>query len=189
MFPGSSSAWLSVRRSARGGCGGWAVGLLLLLSAARLPAADDTPRSVTVSWSQLNDWTQDLSRADLLLTELQSRLRTSADDYEKLKLLLDKANETLQQLETSVTLWQQHSTTLARSLEDSEQLSLTLQTSLASLKTRSENLSMEWSSYRSASETALKRLNAEAGTWRAAAVGGILGALVVGVVVGLLAGR
>ncbi len=141
---------------------------------------------MTVSSSTLSGWIADLQKADASLSELQSRLLNSQADFEALRLKLSKADETLKQLETSVTRWQLSSTTWEKSSADSLALSETLQTSLASLRTQYDALSTAWSKYKSESTTALSRRETEARTWRTVAVVGVLGALAAGLLVGVL---
>jgi len=172
----SSRLWWAPR-SAQAACICYVVAVCLLPWTMHALESDGGQPTVTLSYSTLNEWTQALQRADLLLSELASRLLTSQSDYDKLRLALNKADETLKQLGTSLELSQQRSMTLESLLEDSARRLEMLQTSLESLKTRLEESFTRWSNYKTESEGALKNRESEARGWRAAAL--ILGGLAV----------
>jgi len=177
---GSSSAR---RRRLVAGISLWCA-LSLVPSWASADGSEPGPQSVTLSSSTLSEWIADLTKADSLLSELRSRLLTSQADFEVLRLKLSKADETLKQLETSVTRWQLSSTTWEKSSADLRALSETLQTSLGNLRTQYDALSTAWSKFRSLSETVLKRRESEVRTWRGLAiVAGVLAVVAAGVAV------
>jgi len=139
---------------------------------------------VTVSYSTYSEWTLALTTADSLLTELRSKLLSSQADYEALKVTLSKADETLKQLETSVTLWQHSSSTWETSSVNSAQLLATLQTSLAEAKRKYDALSTAWSSFKAQNEAVLSRRESEVRVWRSIAiVAGVLAVALGGIAI------
>jgi len=172
----SSRLWWAPR-SAQAACICYVVAVCLLPWTMHALESDGGQLTVTLSYSMLSEWTQALQRADLLSSELASKLQTSQSDFERLKLELSKVDETLKQLATSLELWQQRSMTLESLLADWAQRLATLQISLDEARMKSDASSMLWSSYKTQSEVALKSRESEARGWRAAAL--ILGGLAV----------
>ena len=179
----------SVWRSALRACGISVAVLLSLLSPMLSHASDDGSTTDSSYYSTPTQWIEALRKVVELSSELLQRTASSATASETLQQRVDDLTVYSAKLRSQLTLLEEQSVTLESSLAQSQLSTTRLQTLLDESKTSLDALSLEWSSFKRSSLQVIARRESEVRTWRAVAVGGILGALVVGLIVGILTAR
>ena len=171
---------------------GWRLALVAWLCLACVLCSPPLPASAaerTILPSELTPWIENLRKADAILTECEEKLTISEEHSRELEGTLRQTEGQLSTLRAALQLWRERSDAQEISLAESWERLETLESSLGKLAQRYEALSLASSRYRAASEKQIASLDRSMKAWRTAAIAGGIGALAVGFLVGVLAGR
>ena len=142
---------------------------------------ESSSRSVTVSWSTLSQWAENLQRADALLTTLTANLETRSDEVRTLQLSLLEAGRHLAELNSELENSRVNLSAAETSRVALELALAEMQQSLATLMATYDRLSKAFAEYKQIAEAALDRVTRSRGVWRAIGIGTTIVAVVCGI--------